>query len=274
MTEKNDDKTTKENKEGDPKKFTLDEFKSGGWREALSEEVGTDKSLADYKDLESVIKSHNHLQRSMGSRVPLPKDDGDEEAWNEFYSKIRPESVEGYNFSKPDDLPENYQYNENFEKSFKKKAHKYGLSKRQAKSLFNNIIKEHSEDIQNINNIDNERKQEDYKTLKKEWGDDYEKIVKLTHKAVKQIGNKNDIAWLQATGLSKEPRLLSIIGKMAMSLKPERLEKDSSTKSTLSKREAKSKIKKLLVSKAYINPDHVEHEETVEKVNELASLAY
>jgi hypothetical protein len=188
------------------------------WREALPEDLATDKSMADIKDLEGLAKSYIHAQKMIGTdKVPVPREDWTDSDWDNFYNKLgRPESPEQYDLEKPEELPEGMSFNEEYEEEFKKQAHKRGLSKAQANKMWKFL---QDKSIENYSSAVESRKQanqEGWENLRKEWGKAFDSNVKLSEK-VAAVAGPEFTEWAKKVGLWGEPQMVAFgakIGKM------------------------------------------------------------
>lgn len=110
--------------------------KGGGeaksWKDELPEDLRNDPNLEPIKDIPGLAKSFVNVQKMVGNRIPLPKDEADDEAWSEVFDKLgRPESPEKYAI----EVPEGYPTNEEFITSMRKAAHSAGLNQKQLNVL-------------------------------------------------------------------------------------------------------------------------------------------
>lgn len=275
--EKTQDKNT-QNKEGgssQPQRFTLEEFKQGKWRDALSEDIASDSTLADYKDFESVVKSHNHLQRQFGrDKIVIPKDD-DKEGWKEVRKKLGwPEDRKEYDFSRPEEYPEDIPYDEDFESFYKRKAHNAGLSKKQAKKLYHKMVRYNADRFKEMVGSHTERVQGDYDKLKKEWGDKYDSNVKIARQFINEHTDKSFKEWMDNSGMKDEPQLLKMAAAAGKALKPRTPGPGEKPKPRLSKSEAKSKMNKLMEDSAYFDNRNPKHDDVVKEVERLAKIVW
>ena len=70
---------------------TLSEISN--WRDSLAEDLRSEPSLKDFKDINSLAKSHVSAQKMLGGSIRIPGEDASDEARQEFYSKLS--NVEG-----------------------------------------------------------------------------------------------------------------------------------------------------------------------------------
>ena len=89
---------------------SVDTGSSVDWKNALPDDVKTDPSLADIKDVGGLAKSYIHAQKMVGTdKISLPTENATPEEMSTFYDRLgRPKE---YEFSKAE-LPEGMDYNE------------------------------------------------------------------------------------------------------------------------------------------------------------------
>lgn len=93
---------------------------------------GADLAKADVgQGVLAMVKAHRGMESIMGrNRVALPKDDGDTEGWNQFYTAAgRPADAKAYGLKAPEGGSQEYM------DGFAQIAHGEGLSTRQATNL-------------------------------------------------------------------------------------------------------------------------------------------
>jgi hypothetical protein len=110
----------------------------GGWRAQLPEDIRDHPSLTRYSDWEGLARGYLNAEQLIGrDKVPIPRDDSDEEAWDRWYAAAgRPEAPDRYDLQKPETLPEGVTYDEQMEAWWRQTAHGAGLSSRQFTRLF------------------------------------------------------------------------------------------------------------------------------------------
>lgn len=158
-----------------------------GWTEILDEEIRNEPSLKTHKNLKTLAKTFVNAQRMVGkNKIAIPNEKSTEGEWNEFYKALgRPETVEDYQFKRPDELPEEF-WNDDFAKAAKTLFHKIGLTKKQADALFNfnsanvmNTIKtQQQQEEMNMQQLQSE--------LYNEWGGAYQQKIHLGNAAIEE----------------------------------------------------------------------------------------
>ena len=119
---------------------------SDDWRAALPEDIRSEPSLKDIKDLTGLAKGYVHAQKLVGmdrsKLLAVPGEDAPEDAWNEFYDKIgRPKAPTDYRLPVEEVKFENgVQRSEAAEKWLQETAHKYGLTPKQAAGMYKDYM--------------------------------------------------------------------------------------------------------------------------------------
>ena len=73
------------------------------WKSSLSDEIRSDKSLENIKDVEGLAKSYVHAQKLVGAdKIPVPNKFATEKDWDAVYEKLgRPKDASGYKYDLP-----------------------------------------------------------------------------------------------------------------------------------------------------------------------------
>jgi hypothetical protein len=184
------------------------------WKSSLSEDLRGEKSLSDFKDVSAMAKSYVETKKMMGDAVRLPKTDAPPEDWDKFYARLgRPEAPDKYEFKRPQ-LAEGAKYDEEMETAFKGLAHKAGLHPRQAQSLLEGYNAMQAERLQKYTG----QMEEGVNSLKKEWGQNYDKNLSVATRAVKELGGDELIAMLDETGLGNHPTLIKLFSRLGQDM--------------------------------------------------------
>jgi len=170
----------------------------GALRESLGD-LGKDKSLESYKDLNGLVKSHIEAQKMIGNSIRLPsKDLGPEDrqkAINELRGRLRqegimeavPDSPDVYEFPIPE--MEGFEPNKELINGFKAAAHKAGISQPKATELFNWYLN-HQQSIESQKQVEFETTKQ---SMKQEFGGLYPRKMEAARRAVaKYMGVDGD----------------------------------------------------------------------------------
>lgn len=157
------------------------------FRDHISDEYKSSKTLEQYKDLNGLVKSHLELNKMLGDRIKLPNDKSTLEELNKFYAKLgRPEAVDKYEFKNPEQLPEGFKLDEAGTAKFKELAFNLGLTQKQANELRSYYVNEAIEQHKSIY-VSKEKMEEEFVAKGKEkFGDKYNTVISNASKVMKE----------------------------------------------------------------------------------------
>ena len=249
------------------------------WRDELPDDLKELPSLKDYKDLPSLAKSHDSLQKHLGNSFKKPADDAPKEEWDKFYNKLgRPETPDGYKYERPE-IPEGMTYNENLEKEFMSFAHERGMTQGQVKDIL-----DYYNDIQSNAFVEQgaaiKQAQTEAETkLRKEWKNGYDNEVSQAIKAFQQFADKDDANYLDATGKGNDPVLIKVFNKVAKAMSESRdsspfsADDDWLTPDTAKKEsDAIRNDKEHPLHAAYFDANHKDHARAIKRMEELTAM--
>ena len=188
---------------------------TGDWRAGLPEDIRTNPSLKDFKDVAGLAKSYVHAQTLIGAdKIAKPNKNWKPEQWSEFFSHAgRPESPDKYDIGK-DVIPADMKVDDAKFAEAKKALHESGLSNVQA----NNVLKYYFGSIQRQTKeySDAQKASQDLgvKTLQEEYGDKYESKLDIAKAVVAKFGDETLVTKLEETGLGNDPAFIKLFIKM------------------------------------------------------------
>jgi len=156
------------------------------WTKGLSEDSIAFAKQRGWENPHQLFESYRNLEKlQTGSKdiVALPGVDADEDTMNQFYDRLgRPSDPSQYGFETPENAdPELMEW-------FGNTAHRYGLSEKQAKGLFNEWNEMTGAKMENLEHEMKVQGENDINNLKKEWGADYDKMVNAGRLAANGLG--------------------------------------------------------------------------------------
>ena len=143
-----------------------------------------------WKTAEDAVKSYIELQKHLGAPkeklIRLP-DEATPEAMAEVFQKLgRPEDPSGYEIEAPEEA-------KSLIETYSKFAHEIGLTKDQAKALYEWETKQAQEMTDaEIKQLELSKQAEE-KSLKDTWGDNYDQNVSLARHGAKELGVDEDL---------------------------------------------------------------------------------
>lgn len=162
------------------------------WTAQLEKDLMGNAEITQFKSISEMGKAYLDASGKAKNAIQLPGEKATAEERAAFYAKIgRPETVDGYNITKPADLPEDIPYDPAIEAVFKQFAFENGLSKAQAEKQFAwycGLLKNgHELESKNLQKA----QEETINKLKTDWGQKYEGNVKIAEIAFKTFAGKD-----------------------------------------------------------------------------------
>ena len=250
------------------------------WRTAIPEDLRSDPSLTDIKDVGNLAKSYINSQKLIGkNRISLPGEGATNQEWGQFYDSLgRPEKPDAYNFGERPVMAEGLEYDEQFEGAFKNLAHQAGLTSNQAKTLFDGYHEYVNGKVTSEGQDSAAQAGQWVDSLKKEFGKAYDERVDLAQRAVQTYGSPELNEWLDNTGMGNNPMIVKMFAKIGEGLAEGRSDATSQRSFTMTPDQARQEIARYNrdsdFMQAYNSGDHGGHAEAVAKMNNLFQLAY
>ncbi len=186
-----------------------------------SKEQGATKILGKFEDQGALEKAYTEIESRMGSMVHVPGEDASTDDRAKFFRKIgRPESSEGYELSKSD-IPGG---SDEDAKLFRSAVHEIGLTKAQAESFWkwsNETGKARIAAFVHEAKIARDTQQ---KTLRAEWGDNYDGNAQLAGKVATRFGGTEFLDIMRQTRLGDNPIVMKTLAAIGAVLTEDVLE--------------------------------------------------
>lgn len=210
-----------DNRSGEP--GNLDWAKSKGW-------VSEDGQL----DTAKLAEGYTSLEKRLGSMVTLPDDKATPEDRDAFFKKLGwPGEPKGYEFARPEGLPEDVPYDEGMADRFKDWANEAKLPKAAAQALHDRYVKQFAEDVQAYQAEQVANAKAAHETLVKEWGaPGSESYIKNRDAAVRALrseklaGLEDDLksaGLLMKDGTFTSPRIANLLAAAGSQLQNDKL---------------------------------------------------
>jgi hypothetical protein len=169
----------------------------------------------DRPDHEGLAKSYSSLEKLLGSeKIPVVSNWEDKDQADRWYKAAgRPDDAKGYEFTKPDKLPDGF-YDETAEQSFRDWAHNNGLNKRQAANLHKAYVKTQLERHAAYQEQQRQTQGRLKADLMREHGAAFEGFSKGANAAVMRYADPDFKAWLDETGMGNDPRMIRVFGRI------------------------------------------------------------
>ena len=168
--------------------YLSSQAKLGDWKLGLGDDLKDEASLADFKDVGGLAKSYVASQKLIGERqegmVKIPGEDATPEEIEAFHKAMgKPDMVEGYEFAKPDDMPDGVTWDQGMLDWFGQTMHNLGAPKGLAQGLmksYNDYVFAQAHEAQKALG-------KDVQALQDRWGDQFEPNVELGVRAIETL---------------------------------------------------------------------------------------
>lgn len=251
--------------------------------DGLSDEIRNDPSLKvfigdDNKiNYGNVLKSYVHAQKQMGKeKVVIPSENSSPEEWESFYNKVGRPDMENYKLE--NSLPDGEPLDEEMFNGFKEQAYKAGLMPKQAQQLVNWFNERTNEANKALSEIVQKEYEESVDSLKKEWGEGYDRQKQLAEQALKNfVDDPKLMEEFKNEGLDNSVTMLKVFNKIGQALMTEdNFQQESRGAFGMTPEEAQSKINEMMSDSngPYLNPDHMDHANAVAKVQKYMELIH
>jgi hypothetical protein len=239
-----------------------------GWRDGLSQENRDHGSIKNFKTVNDLAQSHIHAQKMLGSSVQIPGESATREDWNKFYSRTgRPEQADGYNFAAVK-APKGFTVAEELVSGFGAAAHGSGLSQQQAANLMSWYVKASQGEITAAQQRSAAAKQASSQTLRKDWGNDYDRNVQAVNTAMSRFFPEHLQQQVMEVALTNADfaKALSDIGSRMGEDTTAGVKSTPTSKDRRSEIEAELKALRHDFDGAYLNARHPNHNDEVTRV--------
>jgi len=246
------------------------------WKELLPQDIKDTDFIKNTKSFTELAVQAVNAQKLIGGRIPVPKDDADEKAWGEVYSKLgRPEKVDGYKIDRPANAAE-IGYSEGLEKSFLEVGHKLGLNNKQANALIKWQTDAAAANVAESVKVMTEGMAQ----LKKDWGTNFDTRVAQVKRVVDEYEASYPglVQTLEKNNLGSNPAFIKFFFDMTEGL----MEDNEGGKGTgegggiATAAQAQAEINKLMADKAfsaaYHNQRNPGHNAAVDRILELRQM--
>ena len=256
------------------------------WLGSLAPELKSSPSLGKFKDIGSLAKSYLEQEKAiMAPKLPMPQPTWTEKEYGDLYGKLgRPEKPDGYEFRKPDGMPEGLSYDEVGDKAYSEQAHKLGLSKAQATALREWEFNRQAEKAKGYGEGAKQEaaaRAEGLAALQREYGPKWDQNVSAAQAVVRELGGKDMQEYLTKTGLGDDPRIIKFMMKIGSTLQDHSVIRGTPAlggQFANSPAAAASEIQRLMTDKdfqtAVTSAHHPQHDAVLEKWRCLHQVAY
>jgi len=239
------------------------------WLASLPDELKSSKSLSKFNDVSALASSYLEAEKSLNSRVAIPKEDSSPEEWNKFYTRLGLPEDKRYTDKR---LDEDEAYLTKYEEMF----YNSGLSKRQGEKMLEGLYN-FSSDLQKKQQEEIESsKNTNISFLKDYYKDEFDNKTKIMNAALSKFGSRELATLIEESNYS--PALVDLLVKVGETLKSDSLVTGSSKAEIIGAESALKEIKKLEANNdfmvKYKDKTQTGHEEAVAQMRQLHEIAY
>lgn len=245
------------------------------WRDSLPDDIKGHATLANFKSVEELAKSHLEAQKLIGRKGIIPPVEGaSEEEISKFHNELgRPETVEGYKLENIK-LPEGVTVDENVKSEFLKAGHKEGFTNKQ----MNFLLKWQIENMGNATKAEGDARDteiaEAETKLRTEMGNAYDANLALANKVVGKYADDSAKEFLSKS-LGHDPRMVRMMIKIGKDMGEDTLGEGSAIM-TKTPDEAQKEIS--LIRNNPKHPYHIqghpEHQAALKQMRDLYEMGY
>lgn len=267
--------------------------------ETLPEELRQEKSLVDFKDVQSLAKSYVNAQRMIGNSIRIPSEDASKEAFQDFHEKLskvngvvklpdmeneqevsaffeklgRPSAADQY-----ESLAEAKQiFREDLIDKFADVAFAHGLNNKQVKALieYQKSITPTQEQVE-AEEMQSVEKTRD--SLKKLWGSEYDRKVQSANEVLSKYSEKYGESVQELAYYAKHnPALVAMMSDLADSFNESTTQRsEGGLKFGITPEQAKEKLDELKGDRGHLealfNQMHPGHKDALAKRQRLYQI--
>ena len=189
------------------------EQKLAGFTAAATKELRSDPRFvawaSKFKSFDDAAKSAMELEQKMGAMVSVPGTDATPEEKAAYLKKIgyeTPDKATDYKLERIKDG-----YNDQATAEFAAIVHEAGLTQDQAAALYKKASEAQAEYNKNQREQAAAAKADADKTLKKEWGEDYQLNSQIMLRGYRAFVDKSFADRIKASGLGNDPSMLKLL---------------------------------------------------------------
>lgn len=177
-----------------------------GWARSLKGKYQTHPVTKEFESVTDLFESY------INGKAPDP--DAPAERWEAYYKSMgRPDSPDEY------ELPEvQFEGTDEFSQWYKEKAHAAGLTKRQARQMFEMFGDRVAEQSELMDKQRTERTVEGMQKLKAEWGDTYDANLDLANRTFKSFTTEEQRQEMARMDLLDNPVIIQMFAKLGNEL--------------------------------------------------------
>lgn len=248
------------------------------WYDAFPDEYKSNSNVTKYKTQEEFLKGYVNLNKKIGEKG-LTKPETDED-WNNAYNFLgKPETIEGYEYTPGEELPDELKLNEQMATSFKAVAHEIGLNPNQYEKLMGSYMAMNEQGFKTRQEQEQANLLTSEKNLKEKWGQAYDQNIELAQNIVKKHDNGGELTKLLETplvngsSLGNNPALLNMLANIAKTTMEDGGLVGRGAGIPTSE-DLEAELGKLINHPAYLDGNNPEHNQVAKQVSNIYKKLY
>lgn len=246
----------------------------------LPDDLRSDASLKDIKNVSELAKSFIHAQKMVGAeKFVVPGKDATDDDWGKIYNQLgRPKDAESYGLKPREGVAEGIISKEGVD-GYAQFAHSKGFNTKQANAgldfytdmkIAEQAAKQEATDQRNAANIE---------SLKTEFGNSFDKNVQIASSLLNNLKNGDELRQeIDKAGLGTSPVVIKALVELASHFGEDRLEgldkMNSGSAGSLTPEQAAEELSELDKNKALYDRGHVDNAKLVAKREKLLRDMY
>ena len=182
-----------------------------GWLAGLPGDLRENETFKGFNTVGDLAKTYLEAQDKLNRAVTVkPPEEGASDEDVQAYREAMgiPQKAEDY------ELPDHDLVGKDFADAQRELYHKQGLSKEQAKHVYESTLNQIKEGADVLKAAKQEARKETETQLRKELGDKYQPTLEAAQQALKRFATKDDIEYLDKTGLGDDPGMIKLFASI------------------------------------------------------------
>ena len=237
------------------------------WRDSLPEDLKAHGSIQNFSDVPNLVRSFISAQAAISKKGIIPPgQNASEQEMNAFFDQLGRPALDKYEVK----APEGRKIPDERLKAFKEAVHKSGLLPKQAQEVLNFYEAQEAAQDKARNEALSKQAEENQATLKKEWGEAFEKNGKLANRPINELGGDEFREWVVKGGHGNDPVLARFLLKVEGLMKEDQLRGEGgSLDGAMSPQQMEHEVGKLMQEPAYWDARNSGHAAAVARVMDL-----
>lgn len=244
----------------------------------MPEELRTTIAAKGWKSPADLGTAYLNASKLIGNNIERPKPDWDDKKWGEFFTAAgRPETPDKYELGADLLKEKNIQLDGDRVKKWRENFHKYGLSAKQAKAIWEDYLRDEVTGMEAVEARDRASREASEMKLRNDWGGNYEDNVRIANSALSRVA-PGLAKRLIELGLANDPELVTGFYQIGTRISEDSAHPGGGPTGVRDAGTALAEISKLSgdleFQKALNSRDHPGHQGAVDRWRELFVIAH